>query len=248
MSLRRCLSCGHVGCCDSSPNTHATAHHQDTTHPMVQTVQPGQDWAWCYVDEVTVRPIDGRWVEVDLFYEAGVAYMREHVEEGGDPNVDEDFAREKGFPLGRWRAEMRRRRAAGELTEEQSTQIEALPRLALGGLSRAPMAYDEDLADRIRDALADDDAITERKMFGGLAVMLGGNMLCGVIGDGLLVRLGPELGDAALDEPHTRVMDMTGRPMRSMIVVDPPGTATDAQLEAWLARARAFVETLPPKR
>jgi TfoX/Sxy family transcriptional regulator of competence genes len=110
------------------------------------------------------------------------------------------------------------------------------------------MAYDEDLADRIRAAVADDDAIREQKMFGGLAVMWHGNMLCGVIGDGLLVRLGPELGDAALDEPHTRVMDMTGRPMRSMIVVDPPGTATDAQLEGWLARARAFVETLPPKR
>jgi TfoX/Sxy family transcriptional regulator of competence genes len=109
------------------------------------------------------------------------------------------------------------------------------------------MAYDEQLADRIRDALAGDDAITERKMFGGWAIMLRGHLLCGVGGDGLLVRLGPELGDAALDEPHTRVMEMAGRPMRSVIVVDPPGTATDAQLEAWLARARAFVETLPPK-
>jgi hypothetical protein len=127
VSLRRCLTCGHVGCCDSSPNTHATAHHKDTTHPMVQTVQPGQDWAWCYVDELTVRPIDGRWVEVDLFYEAGIAYMREHIDEGGAPNLDEDFTREKGFPLGRWVAEMRRRRSASELTEEQSAQIEALP-------------------------------------------------------------------------------------------------------------------------
>ncbi len=109
------------------------------------------------------------------------------------------------------------------------------------------MAYDEELAERVRGALADDDAVAERKMFGGLAFLMHGHMLCGVLGEGLLVRLGPELGDAALDEPHTRVMDFTGRPMRSMIVVEPPGIAGDDELGGWLARARAFVETLPPK-
>jgi hypothetical protein len=94
---------------------------------MVQTLQPGQDWAWCYVDEVTMRPVDGRWIEVDLFYEAGVAYMRDHLRDGCDPGVDEDFTFGKGFPLGRWVAEMRRRDAAGELTAEQRARIEELP-------------------------------------------------------------------------------------------------------------------------
>ena len=127
VSLRRCLSCGHVGCCDSSPGTHATAHHRNTQHPMVETLQPGQDWVWCYFDEMTMRPIDGRWVEVDLFFEAGIAYMRDHLAAGGEPSVAEDFTHGKGFPLGRWVAEMRRRDAAGELTDEQRARIGELP-------------------------------------------------------------------------------------------------------------------------
>jgi len=127
VSLRRCLSCGHVGCCDSSPGLHATGHHKATGHPMVKTLQPGQDWAWCYVDEVTLAPRDGAWTEVDLFYEAGVAYMRDHLDAGGAPDVDEDHTHGKGFPLGRWVAEMRRRHTAGELGDEQRGQIEALP-------------------------------------------------------------------------------------------------------------------------
>jgi hypothetical protein len=89
---------------------------------MIETLQPGQDWVWCYVDEVTVRPVDGGWVDVDLFFEAGVAYMRDHVNAGGDPNPDEDFVYGKGFPLGEWVKEMRQR----DLTDDQRAQIEAL--------------------------------------------------------------------------------------------------------------------------
>ena len=73
-----------------------------------------------------------------------------------------------------------------------------------GLVTLAWMAYDERLASRLREALADADGISEQKMFGGLAVLLHGNMLCGVIGDELMSRLGPELADAALDEPNTR--------------------------------------------
>lgn len=109
------------------------------------------------------------------------------------------------------------------------------------------MAYDEDLANRIRAVLADGAPFTERKMFGGIAFMLHGHMVCGITRESLMLRLGPEQADAALDEPHVRPMDMTGRPMRGMALVDPPGFATDAALEAWLARARGFVQTLPPK-
>ena len=94
---------------------------------MVQTLQPGQDWVWCYVDEITMRHVDSRWVEVDLFFEAGLGYMRDHLAAGGGPDVDESFTLGKGFPLGPWVAEMRRRRAAGELSSEQSTQIDDLP-------------------------------------------------------------------------------------------------------------------------
>src|SRR5919112_48768 len=83
VSLRRCLSCGRVGCCDSSPGQHATGHHKESSHPMVRTLQPGQDWVWCYVDELTLKRADGGWVEVDLFFEAGLGYMREHLELGG---------------------------------------------------------------------------------------------------------------------------------------------------------------------
>lgn len=135
VSLRRCLTCGHVGCCDSSPGLHATAHHSDTSHPMVRALVPGQDWVWCYIDEVTVQRAEGGWVEVDLFFEAGLGYMRDHLNEGGEPNVDEEFIFGKGFPLGSWVAEMRRRQAAGELEPDQRAQVEALPGWRWDGVS-----------------------------------------------------------------------------------------------------------------
>lgn len=54
--LRLCLSCGHVGCCDSSPNRHATKHHRATAHPLIRSFEPGEDWVYCYVDEVAMEP------------------------------------------------------------------------------------------------------------------------------------------------------------------------------------------------
>jgi len=53
--LRMCQACGHIGCCDSSPNRHATAHYRGTGHPIIRSAQPGEDWSWCYVDEVMLR-------------------------------------------------------------------------------------------------------------------------------------------------------------------------------------------------
>jgi TfoX/Sxy family transcriptional regulator of competence genes len=108
------------------------------------------------------------------------------------------------------------------------------------------MAYDTNLAERIRWVLVD-DGVTEREMFGGIAFMLHGNMVCGVMHEALMLRLGPQLAAAALDEPHTRPMDFTGQPMNSMLLVDPPGFDTDDQLAGWIERARDFVGTLPPK-
>ena len=109
------------------------------------------------------------------------------------------------------------------------------------------MAYDEALADRIRAALRGNEEVSERKMFGGLAFMLDGNMCCGVVKDELMVRLSPDEGDRALEEPGVRPMDFTGRPMRGMVFVAPAALADDEELRGWVGRAVAFVGTLPPK-
>ncbi len=109
------------------------------------------------------------------------------------------------------------------------------------------MAFDEALAATIRAALADVPDVTERKMFGGLAFLVSGHMACGVIGDELMVRLGDDGADAALDEPHTRPMDFTGRPMRSMVFVGRDGIASDEDLARWSLRGVRFAQTLPPK-
>ena len=108
------------------------------------------------------------------------------------------------------------------------------------------MAYDEDLADRVRAVLPRGAAVTERQMFGGLAFMLGGHMFCGVVKDALMVRLGPEGADRALDRPHVRPMDFTGRPMNGMVFVDPAGLHGSA-LRQWVDAAAAYARGLPPK-
>ena len=110
------------------------------------------------------------------------------------------------------------------------------------------MAYDEQLADRIRAALATTPDVSERKMFGGLAFMVAGHMACGIVGEDLMLRVGEDGAEAALDEPHTRPMDFTGKPMKSMVYVAPAGTETDAALLAWVERATGYARTLPPKQ
>lgn len=109
------------------------------------------------------------------------------------------------------------------------------------------MAYDETLADRVRETLASRSDLAERKMFGGIAFMLGGNMAVGVIGDDLMVRLDPADAEKALAEPHARPMDFTGKPSRGMIYVDPGGTEADADLASWVEAGAALAESLPPK-
>ena len=108
------------------------------------------------------------------------------------------------------------------------------------------MAYDEALAERVRAQLDDEPGLTERKMFGGIAWMLEGNMAVGLMKTGLLVRLGDEV-EAALDEPHTSRPMMGERPMKGMVVVAPEGVETDEQLAAWVARGSDVARSLPPK-
>lgn len=108
------------------------------------------------------------------------------------------------------------------------------------------MAFDEALADRVREALSARPELGERRMFGGIAFMLAGNMCCGVIGEDLMVRLGGD-AEAALAEPHTRPMDFTGKPMKTAVYVDPEGTASDTDLLKWVEAGADFAASLPPK-
>ena len=109
------------------------------------------------------------------------------------------------------------------------------------------MAYNELLASRIRDVLAPHEGVSERKMFGGIAFMLNGNMCCGVVGDELMLRLGDEGAAEALKNRYAREMDFTGRPMKSMVYVESQGCQTAEQLSGWIGRAVRFADSLPPK-
>jgi len=109
------------------------------------------------------------------------------------------------------------------------------------------MAYNETLAQRMREALFDAPDLVEKKMFGGIGFMVRGNMACGVNKDDLIVRVGPDKYQEALDHPHTKVFDMTGRPMTGWIVVLSDGYTSDAELKDWVQQGVDFALTLPPK-
>jgi len=109
------------------------------------------------------------------------------------------------------------------------------------------MAYDEGVAQRVREVLVDTPGVVEKRMFGGLAFMVGGNMSCGIVGAELMVRVGPEAYDEALALPHARVMDFTGKPLKGMIYVSEEGLAADDDLSSWVGRGVAYASSLPPK-
>jgi TfoX/Sxy family transcriptional regulator of competence genes len=109
------------------------------------------------------------------------------------------------------------------------------------------MAYDEGVAQRIREYLEVRDDVVEKKMFGGLAFMVAGNMCCGVINDSVMARVGPAEYREALALPHTREMDFTGKPLKGFIYVEPDGFSDDVALSSWIERCLSFVSTLPPR-
>ncbi len=109
------------------------------------------------------------------------------------------------------------------------------------------MAYDRALAERMRDHMQSKGAVTEKKMFGGLAFIYRGYMFCGINGSELMARVGPEAHAACLAMPHVRPMDFTGKPMKGYVYVGVEGIESDAALEAWIDRTLGFVATLPDK-
>ena len=110
------------------------------------------------------------------------------------------------------------------------------------------MAFNENVAKRLRTIFSERDGVVEKKMFGGIAFMLHGNMCCGTAGDAIMARVGPDQYQEALARPHTREMDFTGRPMKGFIYVDPEGIKTDKDLRSWISICEKFVLTLPPKK
>jgi TfoX/Sxy family transcriptional regulator of competence genes len=109
------------------------------------------------------------------------------------------------------------------------------------------MAYDEELAGRVRDVISARADVTERKMFGGIAFMVAGNMACGVLGENLIVRLGDEEGEKALKEEGVRPFDFTGKPMKGIVFVSPERTSDDAGLTEWVEAGADYASSLPPK-
>jgi hypothetical protein len=110
------------------------------------------------------------------------------------------------------------------------------------------VAYDEDLADRIRGLLADEPGVAEQAMFGGLAFLVGGHMAVAASGQGgLMVRVEPAETDALVEEPHAEPMVMRGRPMQGWLRVADEGVSEEPALERWVARGVAYARSLPPK-
>ncbi len=109
------------------------------------------------------------------------------------------------------------------------------------------MAYDEKLAERMRKHLEGQGGVVEKHMFGGVAFLLNGNMCCGVHKQALIVRLAPGDTDAALNKPHTRVFDLTGRPMKGWVLVEAKGVKTAAGLKKWMEQGVAYAGSLPAK-
>ena len=108
------------------------------------------------------------------------------------------------------------------------------------------MAYDQMLAERVREELQADPGYSERKMFGGLCFMLHGNMCAGVVGNQLMLRLGEPAAEQALEHAHVSPMDFTGKPMKGMVYVDQAGLR-GARLARWIEQAAAFARSLPAK-
>lgn len=109
------------------------------------------------------------------------------------------------------------------------------------------MSYDEGIAERVREVMADVSRVSEKKMFGGIAFMVDGNMCVGVVNDQLMLRVGPDQYNELLTKEFVKEMDFTGKPMRGLIYLQAEGFCEDDELKQWIDKALNFVLTLPPK-
>jgi len=109
------------------------------------------------------------------------------------------------------------------------------------------MSYDEGLAQRVREILEEKPEFGEKKMFGGICFLLFGNMVCGIIRDDLIVRVGATNYNAALKMPHTKKFDLTGKALTGWVMVLSTALDSDEDLNDWVQKAVTFVRTLPPK-
>jgi TfoX/Sxy family transcriptional regulator of competence genes len=110
------------------------------------------------------------------------------------------------------------------------------------------VAYDEDLANRIRELVCDEPGVTEKKMFGGLAFLIGGNMAVAASGQGgILLRVDPDESDALAGRPHAKLAVMRGRPMAGWLRIAPEGLKSKRQLERWVKRGVGYAKSLPSK-
>ena len=126
--LRQCLVCGKTGCCDSSPNQHASKHAAAEVHEIVTSLEPGEDWSWCYSCEMTLRRNDERvWEEIDTFFETGLWYAQQLVAENEPIPVGPDAATADGFPIGEWVATYQARGRARDIDQDQAAALEELP-------------------------------------------------------------------------------------------------------------------------
>ncbi len=110
------------------------------------------------------------------------------------------------------------------------------------------MAYDEGLAERLNDYFEGRTDVEVKKMFGGLCFMVSNHMCCGIIGDNLMARVGPDNYTECLSKKHVKKMDFTGKAMKGMVYVDPEGISEDSDLEYWAGICEEFVISLPPKK
>lgn len=109
------------------------------------------------------------------------------------------------------------------------------------------MAYDEELASRVRTVLGATSGVVEKRMFGGTSFLVQGNMACGVLKDELIVRVGPDAHEEALARPHTRLFDITGKPMKGWVLVAGEGYASEGDLRGWVRQGVEFAMSLPAK-
>ena len=109
------------------------------------------------------------------------------------------------------------------------------------------MAFDEGLAQRLRELFADQEHVVEKKMFGGLAFMVSGNMCCGVVDDKLMARVGAEQYLESLTKNHVQQMDFTGKPLKGFVYVEAPGIESDEDLKYWMNTCLGFINRLPAK-